>query len=234
MARGGPGSSRRGSASCGALVTAPRPSRPTFGPPPSIEDLAQIEPEIYLLPAGSELWRIHFREGKYPALWNEFRFYGPIERNRFDHHTEPTRMQSRGVIYAAASIAVCLAEVFQRERNIDRGRDAPWLVAFRTVQALPLLDLMGIWPTRAGASQEIHTGDRALARAWSRAIYEAFPCLAGLWYRSKMLAGEPSLVLYERAADALPARPTYHEALQSVRLIDGLRNTAARIGYDLT
>ena len=210
------------------------PARPTFGSPPPRDDLKRLDPAIHLVSAGAELWRIHFRSGDHPTLWNEYRFFGPIERNRFDHQIEPVQAQDRGIMYVATSIPVCLAEVFQRERNIDRRRNAPWLAAFRTIRTLTLVDLTGIWPTRAGASQEINSGDRRQAREWSRAIYEAYPAVAGLWYRSKMHGGNAALALYERADVALPPTPSYHAALRSISSFDGLRNIAVQIGYDLS
>jgi len=54
------------------------------------------------------------------------------------------------VLYAALEATTCLAEVFQRRRSIDVGRREPWLVGFETGADLRLLDLTGVWPTRAG------------------------------------------------------------------------------------
>lgn len=208
-----------------------RPLIPTFGPPDPAR-LARPAPDLRLLPAGTRLWRIYFRGGRYPTRWNTLRFIGPSDKNRFDHHEEPKREQARGILYCAPLITVCVAEVFQRDRTIDRQAGEPWLVGFETVQALPLLDLTGQWPVRAGASQEINDGPRAVARAWSRAIYTAYPEVVGLWYRSKMHGGM-SVALYERAAASLPDMPVFQEALTSTRLFDSLRTVAHDLGYDL-
>jgi len=212
-------------------VASERPIIPTFGPPDPTR-LARTAPMAVMLPARTRLWRIYFRGGRYPTRWSVFRFVGPSDRNRFDHHEEPKREQVRGILYCAPVIPVCVAEVFQRDRTIDRYAGEPWLVGFETVQALPLLDLTGQWPVRAGASQEINDGPRAVARAWSRAIYSAYPEAAGLWYRSKMHGGM-SVVLYERAAATLPTAPIFHEALASARLFDSLRTVAHDLSYDL-
>lgn len=212
-------------------MTTARPMVPTFGPPDPAR-LARSAPDIRLLPAGTSLWRVYFRGGRYPALWNAFRFIGPSDKNRFDHHEEPKREQARGILYCAPLIPVCVAEVFQRDRTIDRHAGEPWLVGFETVQPLPLLDLTGQWPVRAGASQEINDGSREMARAWSRAIYAAYPAVVGLWYRSKMHGGT-SVALSERAAVTLPDAPVFHEALASARLFDSLRTVAHDLGYDL-
>ena len=92
---------------------------PTFGPP-DIARLADIAAQTHALPAGTPLWRVYSRAGRYPTRWNAFRFFGPSEKSRFDHHEEPARLQQRGILYSAPSIPVCVAEVFQRDRTIDR------------------------------------------------------------------------------------------------------------------
>lgn len=212
-------------------MTTLRPDVPTFGPPDGAR-LAAIAAETRILPAGAHLWRVYSRSGRYPTRWNAFRFFGPSEKSRFDHHDEPARLQQRGILYAAPSIPVCLAEVFQRDRTIDRLAGEPWLVGFATAHDLMLLDLTSQWPLRAGASQEINAGPRAIARAWSRAIYATYPAVAGLWYRSKMHGGT-AVALYERAAGAAPAAPLFHEALASPRLFDSLRAVAHALGYDI-
>ncbi len=208
-----------------------RPSIPTFGTPDPAR-LARTAPEVCLLPTGTRLWRIYFRGGRYPTRWSAFRFVRPSDKNRFDHHEEPKREQARGIVYCAPLIPVCIAEVFQRDRTLDRHAGEPWLVGFSTVRELALLDLTSRWPLRAGASQEINDGPRRLARAWSRGIYTAFPEIAGLCYRSKMHGGL-SVALYERAAAALPDTPILHEVLASLRLFDSLRRVAHDLGYDL-
>ena len=212
-------------------MTNGRPEVPTFGPP-DVARLAGIAAVTHSLQAGARLWRVYFRAGRYPTRWNTFRFFGPSEKNRFDHHDEPARLQQRGILYAAPSIPVCIAEVFQRDRTIDRLTGEPWLVGFATAGDLVLLDLTSQWPVRAGASQEINTGPRVIARAWSRAIYATYPAVVGLWYRSKMHGGT-AVALYERAAGAVPAAPLFHEALASPRLFDALRAIAHDSGYDI-
>ena len=108
-----------------------------------------------------------------------------------------------------------LAEVFQDGRVIDRLQRKPWLVSFATARDLRLLDLRGLWLTRAGGSQEMNTGDRAMARRWSCAIYEAYRSSDGLYYPSKMHGMAVSLALYEFAATALPRDPGFHLPLEA-------------------
>jgi hypothetical protein len=207
---------------------------PKFPNPPAPETLAEIEPAIKRLTAGTRVWRVYFRGGLHPGRWNQLRTFGPTTA-RFDHHLpdsagEP-REQTRAIQYLALDGITPLAEVFQDTRVIDRGARSPWLVAYELAADLELLDLTGTYPTRIGASMLINCGSRPRARAWSRAFYEAYPQIQGLHYASCMHENRPSLALYERAAAAIPAHPSFHRALsdQALRLM--LRNAAVKLNY---
>ncbi len=198
--------------------------------PPAPSDLAELPPALRRLPAGSLLWRLYFRGGPFPADWDRFRSFGPTTA-RFDHHEPPPRSQERGILYAAAEGPTALAEVFQETRTIDRRRRDPWLVAFRLTRDVPVLDLTGRWPTRAGASMALSSGPRPRAREWARAIWEAYPGAEGLLYPSSMDSNRPALALFERAARAIPERPELHRALLDPTLFPNLAAAAADLGY---
>jgi hypothetical protein len=134
----------------------------------------------------------------------------------------------------AEDILTCFAEVFQETRTIDRLRNDPWLVGFELVRAVSVLDLTGPWPTRAGASMAINSGPRPRARRWSQVIYAAYPAVEGLHYASSMDANRPAVVLYERAADALPSRPSFHRALADPTLTLAIVRAAQRFNYVVT
>lgn len=205
--------------------------------PPAPEELARTEPEYRLLEPGTELWRVYFRGGRHPTLWNQFRAYGPTDA-RFDHHLagaagQPS-VQQREILYAATNLVTCLAEVFQRTRIIRRSVGDPWLVGFTVKSELRLLDLTSRWPTRTGrASAAISTGSRSRARRWSQAIYEAYPDLHGLYYASSMHALQPCMALYERAqgTDFLPQRPGFHRGLLDPTWERVLKNAAVELNY---
>ena len=204
--------------------------------PPDPAGLRRTPPEIVVLRAGAELWRVYFRGGHYPSTWDTFRRFGPTAGGRFDHHDEPPGEQDRKILYAATgadSIATCLAEVFQERRSVNLRRDEPWLACFALAEAVPLLDLTGKWPTRAGASMALNSGPRPRTRRWSRAIYEAYPGVQGLLYASSMNAGRSAVALYERVGDALPVRPALNEPLSHPVLLPALRRVAADLGYSL-
>ncbi len=184
---------------------------------------------------GLRVWRIYFRGGQHPMAWHEFRHFGPTA-GRFDHHAEPKRRQSRGILYATAgtdAFLTALAEVFQETRHIDRHLDDPWLVVFALRAPLQLLDTSGEWPVRAGGNMAIHSGSRKRARDWSRAIYRDYGDADGIWYPSS-LTNRSCLALYERAKPAMPAGPVLHEALDSPKLVAGLTQLATRLRYTMS
>jgi hypothetical protein len=123
--------------------------------------------------------------------------------------------------------------VFQNTRVIDRAARSPWLVAYELAADLALLDLTGTYPTRAGSSMLINCGSRPRARSWSRAFYEAYPEIQGLYYASCMHKSSPSLALYERAVGAIPLHPSFHRALSDQALHLTLRNAAVKLNYFL-
>lgn len=154
-----------------------------------------------------------------------------MKSGRFDHHS--FEKPGRSILYAAENGQTCLAEVFQGGRTIDPVEKEPWLVGFEMTSTLSLLDLTGLWPTRAGASMAISTGPRDRARRWSQTIYEAYPEIQGLYYPSSMYGNRPALALYERTVTAMPPFPSFHRSLSDPALLNVLRRVAGDTGYDL-
>jgi len=200
--------------------------------PPPPGRLAEIGADERVVPAGAALFRVYFLGGLHSGSWNAFRHYGPAT-GRFDPHLPPPRLQERGVMYLARHPRTCLAEVFQAKRRVDILTSEPMLVGFRLVRAVHVLNLTGLWPTRAGASMAISSGPRPRAQRWARAIHAAFPAIDGLLYGSSMAGNAPCLTLFERAADALPARPEVHRPLADPLLRAFLGRTAVTLGYGL-
>lgn len=200
--------------------------------PPSPERLAEIGAEEQIVPARTALFRIYFLGGPWPGVWNEFRQFGPLT-GRFDHHLPPPHFQERGIMYLARHPRTCLAEVFQAKRRIDTDIGQPMLVGFRPMRDLRLLDLTGLWPTRAGASMALSSGPRPRAQRWAQAIYEAFAGVDGLLYGSSMAGNAECLACFERIADAISAQPEVHRPLSDPLLRDFLRRAAIALGYGL-
>jgi hypothetical protein len=203
-------------------------------PPPPRELPKLRRRDVATLAAGTLCWRVYRAGGPHPGTWNQLRRHGPTATGRFDHQEPPPHDDPvRAITYVALDAVGAIAESFQGSRLVDRRRQAPWLVGFELTGAVALLDLTRLWPTRAGASQAIATGRRTTAQAWSRAIYRAYPELAGLLYRSAMAGGSLNLALYERAVPVLPVQPTLHLPLAHPGLSLPLARAAARLGYEL-
>jgi hypothetical protein len=163
------------------------------------------------------------------------RTVGPLSF-RWDHHLpSATGEQGRGVCYAAVQVITCVAQVFQTTRRIDRVYQAPWLVIFKTLRPLQLLDLAGDFATRMGASMAIHSGSRVRARGWARDLYEAFGEAEGIRYASSMEGGPPAFALNERVLrePLFPPHPEFHRALADDVLLDPLKHAAQTLGYAL-
>jgi hypothetical protein len=190
----------------------------------------------------SRLVRIFFRDGPYPSDWMEFRTDGPLASGRFDHHHPGV---AAGVMYAARrgsppagldAFACAVAETFQLSRVVDVTTRQPWVVWWTPTRPLRLLDLGSTWTTRAGGNQALCSGDRNVSRSWARAIHRAIgtwtgPDLDGLTWPSSVVGPGKSVVLTERAADAIPHRPDLIRPLADPGLGPAVRRAAARIGY---
>lgn len=161
----------------------------------------------------TRLVRIFAAGGTHPQRWNSFRYAGPLPHARFDPHPatldgRPIETHEHGVLYFGLSVRTSVAEVYQATSTVDRRTRSPHLVVLRPRRTLRLLDLSGLWPTRAGASQSISTGPKDRTQAWARAIRAAYPELDGLWYRSSMDTGNPAICLWDPPGmSALPIAP---------------------------
>lgn len=180
------------------------------------------------------VWRIQRTSGARVSAWNEARTFGPLPTMRFDPHLdEPTGPRSHpgdGVLYAATDIATCVAEVYQTTKVVDRHSGAPVLVGWTPVRPMRLLDLTGSWALRNGAAQSLAAAPRAVCRAWAREIYSQLPELDGLWVPSTM-TGASNVVMWLRAADSMPAGPSFVRELSHPIAQVALASACRRIGY---
>lgn len=190
------------------MARLPQPPAPAV-----LQAMLRRTEDVIAVPAGTRLVRVFTSAGNHPQQWDTFRYAGPLPHARFDPHMPntqggPTITREHGVLYFSLSVRTCIAEVFQATSTVDRKSRSPHLVLFRPRRTLRLLDLSGLWPTRAGASQAISNGIKERTQAWARNIRAAYPELDGLWYRSSMDAGNPSLCLWDPpSATALPESP---------------------------
>jgi hypothetical protein len=211
---------------------------PKFPFPPPVDRLRAVRDgdDVVAVVPMTSLARVFRAAGENPLQWNEFRTVGPLATARFDPHPptadgRPAAAPRYGVMYLGLSLRTCLAEAFQGARVVDRHTDRPTLAVFRPARVLRLLDLTGTWPTRAGASQAISTGRRDRARAWARAIFDAYDDIDGLWYRSSMNAGQPAVCLWEQAAGAVTGPPDALLPLDASGLALPIARDCRRLGY---
>lgn len=202
--------------------------------PPSIGALQALDPPILTLNESDTLARVYFAGGPRPVAWNEFRSWGPAERARFDHHlydaNSRPHLQDRGVFYCAEAAQTCIAEVFQQARVIERVRNDPYLAIFELKSALRLLDLRGYFATQMGASLAIHSGPRHRARAWARALYDAYNH-DGILYLSSMNSGQTAIALNERSENCLAPDARFNRPLADPSLTDLIDACAHSLGY---
>jgi hypothetical protein len=204
----------------------------------ALKSLLRPREDVVAVHSGTRLVRVFAAGGRHQQRWNTFRTTGPLPHARFDPHPSPTEGGSAeaavGVLYFGLSVRTCVAEAFQQTSIVDRVTRRPHLVVFQPRRTLRLLDLCGLWPTRAGASQEISSGRKDVTQMWARAIHAAYPDLDGLWYRSSMDSGEPAVCLWNPpACDALPASPEVLAPLDSPGLDLPLSRICEALNYTL-
>lgn len=209
--------------------------------PPDHASLRQLlrGEDVRVVPETTRISRIFTARSTHSQFWNAFRSFGPLPHARFDPHEPgqdggPSQNTHTGVLYFGLSVRTSIAEVFQTTSTVDRVTKGPHLVVLRPRRPLRLLDLSGLWPTRAGASQGISSGPKSTTHQWARAIRAAYPDLDGLWYRSSMDSGEPAMCLWSpQAADALPAQPDFLAPLNHPGLDVPLGRVCEQLGYVL-
>lgn len=212
------------------------PQPPT---PAVLQAMLRRTEDVVAVTTATPLARIFTIGGNHPQQWDSFRYAGPLPHARFDPHPPssqggPAVTRDHGVLYFSLSVRTCLAEVYQATSTVDRRTRAPQLVVLRPSRTLRLLDLTGLWPTRAGASQAISSGPKERTQAWARHIRAAHPELDGLWYRSSMNAGQPSVCLWDPpAATAIPENPDILLPLDHPGLDVPLGRACKDLGYTL-
>lgn len=165
-------------------------------PPPT----RQVDPIFYELPSQTLLLRI-FDPTRHNTLALTFRSFGPI--HRFDHHRGPKKGEDpeHSVYYCAFTLSSCLVETFGDTGIVELK--AQRLAFVRTCRALQLLDLRGPGAMRAGSVAALaKVAERTVSQAWSRHFHQVYTDVGGVLYLNAH-NDEESIVLYERAADAL-------------------------------
>ena len=174
--------------------------------PPPPQD--QPSPCIYTLSVNNYLFRI-FDPTRRNTNALTFRFNGPRNQGRFDHHRgdldNPADDKERGIFYAGLTLECCLVEVFGDIGTVEIFNQHIARLGFK--RDLLLLDLRSsITAKQAGTVKELGTiCDRPLTQAWSRYFYEhpeIYSTIDGIVHLNRH-NGEETVTLYERATDGL-------------------------------
>lgn len=204
-----------------------------------MRSLLREDEDIVAVHSATRLVRVFVAAGAHHQRWNTFRHTGPLPHARFDPQPPPpgggvVTTPEHGVLYFALSVRTSIAEVYQQTSMVDRSTRRPHLAVCQPSRPLRLLDLTGLWPTRAGASQEISSGAKDVTQAWARAIRTAFPDLDGLWYRSSMDSGAPAVCLWDPpSGTGLPASPDVLLPLEHPGLDLPLARVCEELNYTL-
>ncbi|MEE3851337.1 RES family NAD+ phosphorylase [Gordonia sp. LSe1-13] len=205
--------------------------------PPDPGDLRALglrDDEVRVIRVDEVWWRVHRTIGDHVLAWNALRTYGPVLR--FDPHHLPRGEDpdGRGVWYGAETPDAALAEAFQADRTIDRGRERPYLTGLSFTRPITVIDIAadssGAWATRAGGTYALSTGGHRITQRWARHIVEAHPNIDGLRYNSRF-AGTPCLALFTPASTAMPSRPQLSLPLTHPDLAGRIASAARRLGY---
>lgn len=165
--------------------------------PPS--DLAKREPLILIT---TQVWyRTHSLDR--PPLR-----FGKNARGRFDAPSG-----EYGVLYAAADEHGAFIETFGQSTGCNTvtmaALSSRGLTRIETRRPLRLIDLAGRGGlARIGADARLCSGDRAVARLWSRALHGHPSVPDGIHYPSRHDPARSAAALFDRAASALRAGPT--------------------------
>lgn len=195
--------------------------------------------DVYELDVPVRLARIYPTTGAHPVHWEQFRTVGPLAGGRFDHHVASA---DRGIWYGATNrtatgrnanaLLGAVAETYADTFTIDRTVNGRHLVLCAPARPLRLLRLDSGWLSAAHGNGAIFTGPRPRAQEWSRAIYDHYPNLDGLYYLASNHPASGCVALYERAQDAL-ITPLLLRPLTAPGLSRYLEQVADELGWPL-
>lgn len=157
-------------------------------------------PPVTTLPAGAAVWRVH--RNAHDALW-----FGPAAgspaRGRFD-----ALAGQFGICYFGMSLPVAVLETLvrgSRDRLIDRADlEARTASLFTTREPLRLLQFEGAGLVRLGiGAEQAHAADYGDTQRLALDLYERYPKIHGVQYRSRWDNSLSCVALFDRAATTL-------------------------------
>jgi RES domain len=148
-----------------------------------------LDPLIYVLEKGSELFRVH--QSRYPA-----KYFNPDSSWRFN---DPVGGEY-GVLYAALDYSGAMRETIPSgefniiSKNFLKSRRLSKVTPNRDLR---LVDLTGEGLTHIGADARLTTGSYQISQLWSQALYRHSSNVDGLYYCSRHDPSKFCVVLYE-------------------------------------
>lgn len=123
-------------------------------------------------------------------------YFGKAGTERYD---SPDK--AYGVCYLGKTPGGCFIETFGQSmaRAIDRALLEERGIATIAAKDLKVVDITGTGAYQIGARGEVWTGDRALSRVWSKAIFEHPAIVDGILYAGNHNSAEHSIALFDRA-----------------------------------
>lgn len=212
-----------------------------FLPPPDRSRFRSLrDGDVYRLKAPERLARVFATKGPYPTTWDAMREYGPLPSGRFDHQQPGS--PGRGIWYGSVSklaegqpanaVTGALAEACADTHVVDRSARGRSLVILEPIRPLKLLRLDSSWLSAAQGNAAIASGPRNTAQEWSRAIYEHYPTIDGVYFRSSNHPPSGCVALYERAVDALVSASLLMR-LDNPGLLPYLQDSCEDLGWPL-
>jgi hypothetical protein len=161
-------------------VTTPVCEEDRLPDPPSTPP-GSSRPEFAKISESEYLWRVYKRERyseptPHMVRADTFRYYGPHEHGRFDHHTpagkSPGPDPERGIYYAGEERWSCLREVSELD-GIVKIKNY-FMVDLLVLRDLLLLDLRLDYADRIHANRAIADAptNRSLTQQWARYVYD--------------------------------------------------------------
>lgn len=136
-------------------------------------------------------------------------------------------------MYASPSPETAFAEVFQHTRIIELDT-ARALTGWLPTRPLALLDLVDSdWALHNGAAASLPQAPRSTCRAWARAVWEQHGATLDGILAPSTLTGDPMVVLFVRAVDALPEAPDFSRPLDHLDVATIARVAATRLRWAL-
>ncbi len=163
--------------------------------------------------------------------WNALRTFGPLPGARWDPHPEPAAdYDPLGAAYFGRDLLTCIAEVYQDTRFVDVNAGQPFATAIETANDAVLLDLTDVWLLRAGAKSALAgSEEKAITRAWARAVHAAWTELDGIVAPSAV-AGREVMVLW--TTKQFPRAPSFSVPLSHPGIAAGLAAAAELLRFD--